>query len=128
MCLLNLIGLANDFLALRRFCWHISRNLQVEIYEDFIVDCINRLKAMFDTISALDRNNDNMARINQEAQRMIRVLTILRVYIADCDEAYSDERAILPLYRYVALAHLCTQSIASICAVQAGLECRLVAY
>ena len=79
---------------------HISFNLQVEIYEDFIVDCINRLKAMFDTISALDRNNDNMARINQEAQRMIRVLTILRVYIADCDEAYSDERAILPLYRH----------------------------
>ena len=33
---------------------------------------------------------------------MIRVLTILRVYIADCDEAYTDERAILPLYRQVA--------------------------
>jgi len=79
----------------------ICCHLQVEIYEDFIMDCINRLKAMFDTISALDRNNDNMARINQEAQRMIRVLTILRVYIADCDEAYSDERAILPLYRYI---------------------------
>lgn len=73
----------------------------MEIYEDFIIDCINRLKAMFDTISALDRNNDNMARIAQEAQRMIRVLTILRVYIADCDEAYSDERAIFPLYRHV---------------------------
>ena len=79
-----------------------SGNLQVEIYEDFIIDCINRLKAMFDTISALERNNDNMACINQEAQRMIRVLTILRVYIADCDEAYTDERAILPLYRQVA--------------------------
>ena len=65
------------------------------------MDCINRLKAMFDTISALERNNDNMSRISQEAQRMIRVLTILRVYIADCDEAYSDERAILPLYRQV---------------------------
>ena len=75
----------------------------MEIYEDFIVDCINRLKAMFDTISALERNNDNMSRINQEAQRMIRVLTILRVYIADCDEAYSDERAILPLFRHVAV-------------------------
>jgi len=65
------------------------------------MDCINRLKAMFDTISALERNNDNMSRIHQEAQRMIRVLTILRVYIADCDEAYCDERAILPLYRQV---------------------------
>jgi len=83
--------------------WHVTCNLQVEIYEDFIVDCINRLKAMFDTISALDRNNDNMTRINQEAQRMIRILTILRVYIADCDEAYSDERAILPLYRHVVM-------------------------
>jgi len=61
---------------------------------------------MFDTISALERNNDNMSRINQEAQRMIRVLTILRVYITDCDEAYSDERAILPLYRQVAIVNL----------------------
>jgi len=69
------------------------------------MDCINRLKAMFDTISALERNNDNMSRINQEAQRMIRVLTILRVYIADCDEAYSDERAILPLFRQVFRVH-----------------------
>jgi len=69
------------------------------------VDCINRLKAMFDTISALERNNDNITRINQEAQRMIRVLTILRVYIADCDEAYSDERAILPLFRHVAIVN-----------------------
>jgi len=87
----------------------------VEIYEDFIVDCINRLKAMFDTISALDRNNDNMTRITQEAQRMIRVLTILRVYIADCDEAYSDERAILPLYRHVVMMNsvffVCSQFI-----------------
>lgn len=61
---------------------------------------------MFDTVSALDRNNDNMTRINLEAQRMIRVLTILRVYITDCDEAYTDERAILPLYRCLLVTHL----------------------
>jgi ubiquitin carboxyl-terminal hydrolase 9/24 len=72
---------------------------QVEIHEDFLQDCINRLKAMYDTINALERNNDNMPRINLEAQRMIRILTVLRVYITDCDEAYADERAILPLYR-----------------------------
>jgi len=61
---------------------------------------MNRLKAMFDTVSALERNNDNMAHVNQEAQRMIRMLTVLRVYVAECDEAYAIERAILPLFRY----------------------------
>lgn len=55
---------------------------------------------MYDTVGILERNNDNMARINQEAQRMIRVLTVLRVYITDCDEAYAEERAVLPLYRW----------------------------
>jgi hypothetical protein len=29
---------------------------------------------------------------------------VVRVYINDCDEAYSEERAILPLYRS-AVAH-----------------------
>lgn len=62
---------------------------------------MNRLQAMYDTVSALERNNDNMAHINQEAQRMIRMLTVLRVYIAECDEAYGIERAILPLFRSV---------------------------
>lgn len=75
-------------------------SLQVEIHEDFLGDCMNRLKAMFDTVSALERNNDNMAHVNQEAQRMIRMLTVLRVYVAECDEAYAIERAILPLFRY----------------------------
>ena len=72
---------------------------QVEIHEDFLQDCINRLKAMYDTVCVLERNNDNTARLNQETQRMIRVLTVLRVYINDCDEAYAEDRAILPLYR-----------------------------
>jgi hypothetical protein len=73
--------------------------LQVEIHEDFLQDCINRLTAMYDTVCVLERNNDNAARLNQETQRMIRVLTVLRVYINDCDEAYAEDRAILPLYR-----------------------------
>jgi len=54
---------------------------------------------MYDTVCVLERNNDNAVRLNQETQRMIRVLTVLRVYINDCDEAYAEDRAILPLYR-----------------------------
>lgn len=80
-----------------------TASLQVEIHEDFLGDCMNRLQAMYDTVSALERNNDNMIDINQEAQRMIRMLTVLRVYIAECDEAYGIERAILPLFRLVVM-------------------------
>jgi len=60
---------------------------------------MHRLKAMYDTVSVLERNNDNNSRIHQEALRMIRILSILRVYVSECDETYVDERAILPLHR-----------------------------
>lgn len=44
---------------------------------------------------------ENHALIVQEASRMIRVLTVLKAYIAECDETYNEERAILPLHRWV---------------------------
>ncbi|ESN99989.1 hypothetical protein HELRODRAFT_176291 [Helobdella robusta] len=112
---------------------------QVEIHEDFLQDCLNRLKAMYDTVKALqkfdstnkqqpskqlsptqqnhisqspkssqeqldeDQQQQQMRQheqqIQQEANRMIRILTVLKVYIVECDEAYCEERAILPLVR-----------------------------
>ena len=37
--------------------------------------------------------------IMQEANRMIRVLTVLKAYIAECDENYSEERVLVPFHR-----------------------------
>ncbi|XP_041351568.1 probable ubiquitin carboxyl-terminal hydrolase FAF-X isoform X2 [Gigantopelta aegis] len=72
---------------------------QVEIHEDFIQSCVDRLKAPFDTVSVLEKDRDSNNRVMQESIRMVRVLTVLREYIAECDEAYGEERTILPLSR-----------------------------
>lgn len=72
---------------------------QVDIHDDFIQSCVDRLKALYDTVSVLEKDKDN--RVMQETSRMVRVLTVLKEYVAECDEAYSDERSILPLSRFV---------------------------
>lgn len=73
---------------------------QVEIHEDFIQSCIDRLKAIYDTVSVLEKDKDSTNRVMQETTRMVRVLTVLKEYVAECDEAYNEERSILPLCRY----------------------------
>ncbi|XP_051782099.1 probable ubiquitin carboxyl-terminal hydrolase FAF-X [Erpetoichthys calabaricus] len=72
---------------------------QVEIREDFIQSCFDRLKASYGMLSILkgEKNNNNCAR--EEANQMIRVLTVLREYINECDSEYREERTILPLLR-----------------------------
>jgi ubiquitin carboxyl-terminal hydrolase 9/24 len=73
--------------------------LQVHIHQDFIQSCVDRLKASYDTISVLEKDKDSVNRVHQETSRMIRVMTVLREYVAECDDAYGEERAILPLSR-----------------------------
>uniref|UniRef100_A0A8C9SFP8 ubiquitinyl hydrolase 1 n=1 Tax=Scleropages formosus TaxID=113540 RepID=A0A8C9SFP8_SCLFO len=72
---------------------------QVEIHEDFIQSCFDRLKASYDTLCVLDGDKDSINCARQEAIRMVRVLTVLREYITECDSDYHEERAILPMSR-----------------------------
>lgn len=74
---------------------------QVAIHEDLITSCIDRLKAAYDTVSVLGQDSDTASkeRVLQETTRMVRVLTVLKEYLAECDEAYREERTILPLNR-----------------------------
>ncbi|KAK3596917.1 hypothetical protein CHS0354_031696 [Potamilus streckersoni] len=72
---------------------------QVEIHEDFIQSCVDRLKALYDTVSILEKEKDSPNRVMQECTRMIRVLTVLKEYVSECDEMYGEERSILPLSR-----------------------------
>lgn len=74
--------------------------LQVEIHEDFIQSCFDRLKASYDTLCVLDGDKDSINCARQEAIRMVRVLTVLREYITECDSDYHEERTILPMSRY----------------------------
>ncbi|XP_070538663.1 ubiquitin carboxyl-terminal hydrolase 9X-like isoform X2 [Ptychodera flava] len=72
---------------------------QVEIHEDFIQSCMDRLKAAYDTITVLEKDKDSQNRVRQETVRMTRVLTVLREYISECDGDYNEERTILPMAR-----------------------------
>lgn len=42
----------------------------------------------------------------QEAKKTVRCLTVLKEYVAECDDEYAEERAILPHGRCV-LSHTC---------------------
>ncbi|XP_030636958.1 probable ubiquitin carboxyl-terminal hydrolase FAF-X [Chanos chanos] len=72
---------------------------QVEIHEDFIQSCFDRLKASYDTLCVLDGDKDSINCARQEAIRMVRVLTVLKEYITECDSDYHEERTILPMSR-----------------------------
>lgn len=75
-------------------------SFQVEIHEDFIQSCFDRLKASYDTLCVLDGDKDSINCARQEAIRMVRVLTVLKEYINECDSDYHEERTILPMSRY----------------------------
>lgn len=72
----------------------------MEIHEDFIQSCFDRLKASYDTLCVLDGDKDSINCARQEAIRMVRVLTVLKEYINECDSDYHEERSILPMSRY----------------------------
>ena len=60
---------------------------------------MDRLRAAYDTISALDRDRDSMQRIEQEVTRMVRVLSVLREYVLECDDLHGEDRVFIPLFR-----------------------------
>ena len=77
-------------------------------HETYIAECMDRLKAHFDTVSVLnklfvdgkdDRVDQRANEIKMEAMKMCRVMKVLQEYINECDTAFSGERKILPLHR-----------------------------
>ncbi|KAG8178428.1 hypothetical protein JTE90_019137 [Oedothorax gibbosus] len=72
---------------------------QMEIHEDFVQSCVDRLRAAFDTITILERDKDSVNRLRQETTRMVRVLKVLREYVGQCDGDFGEERTILPMAR-----------------------------
>ncbi|XP_066267004.1 ubiquitin carboxyl-terminal hydrolase 9X-like isoform X4 [Branchiostoma lanceolatum] len=72
---------------------------QVDIHVDFIQSCFDRLKAAYDTICILENDKDSLEDIRTEVTRMIRVLSVLREYISEYDNDFTEERTILPMAR-----------------------------
>ena len=49
---------------------------QVDIHEDFISSCMDRLKASYDTVTVLEKDKDSTSKLNQELTRLCRVLKV----------------------------------------------------
>lgn len=79
---------------------------RVIIHDDFLSSCMSRLKAMYDTVSVLDRDKDSINRVRQDTTRMCRVLKVLYEYVSECDGDFGDDRSILPLGRASRGKHL----------------------
>lgn len=72
---------------------------QVEIHDDFIQSCVDRLRAAYDTVSILLSDPTAEIKVKHEANRMTRVLKVLYEYINQCDSDFGEERTILPMTR-----------------------------
>jgi len=97
-------------------------NSQVEIHEDLIGSCCDRLRASHDTLrahmmqmqqqqphEAIVSEKDFVNRSRQETTRMCRLLKLLHEYVSDydCEFQMREERTFLPLGR----AHRYTTSL-----------------
>lgn len=74
----------------------------------YIGECMDRLKAHYDTVSVLskvylegkeEREEQMSNKIKVEAMKMCRVMKVLQEYINECDSAFPVDRRILPLHR-----------------------------
>ena len=92
-------------------------NNQVEIHEDLIGSCSDRLRASYDTLRAylmqqqqqqqqlpnetVITDKDFLNRSRQETTRMCRLLKLLHEYVSDydCEFQMREERSVLPLGR-----------------------------
>lgn len=78
-----------------------------DFHDTHISECVDRLRAHCDTITILckqDNANENTplikTQIRKESVKMCRVLKVLYEYINECDNNFTSERKLLPLYRY----------------------------
>lgn len=88
---------------------------RTDIHEDMLQQCMDRLKAAYDTACALAHNNQggqgegagttreegsvHSLDVRECGTRMVRALRVLSEYVAQCDGDYPHDRAILPMSR-----------------------------
>ena len=79
--------------------WKLNFLIKVEIHEDFISSCMDRLKASYDTLTVLERDKDAKSKLEKETTKLCRVLKVLHEYVMECDADFGEERTFVPLYR-----------------------------
>lgn len=80
---------------------------QLEFHETYITECYDRLRAHYDTVTVLQKSendkefdsNQLQNRIRAEAIKMCRVMRVLHEYLSECDNSFTGERKMLPLHR-----------------------------
>ncbi|XP_050542237.1 probable ubiquitin carboxyl-terminal hydrolase FAF-X isoform X2 [Daktulosphaira vitifoliae] len=74
----------------------------LEFHQTFVAECLERLRAHFDTVSILSKasmTKDDIRERNKEATKMIRVMKVLYEYLSECDTSFGGDRSLLPLHR-----------------------------
>ncbi|CAF1048629.1 unnamed protein product, partial [Didymodactylos carnosus] len=81
---------------------NISPQLKKEhkrIHETFISECFERLRTLYDSIKAMNKEHDSKHVFNHKINSLIRILIVLREYMLECDNSYHKERLVLPMSR-----------------------------
>jgi ubiquitin carboxyl-terminal hydrolase 9/24 len=76
----------------------------LEFHQTFVAECLERLRAHFDTVSILSKvsmTKDDVIERNIEVTKMIRVMKVLYEYLGECDASFNGDRSLLPLHRYI---------------------------
>ncbi|XP_014240200.1 probable ubiquitin carboxyl-terminal hydrolase FAF-X [Cimex lectularius] len=71
----------------------------IQFHQTYISECLDRLRAHYDTVVVLRTGTADVPRIHLECVKMCRVLKVLKEYISEYDGEFSGERKCLPLYR-----------------------------
>ncbi|CAF1148229.1 unnamed protein product [Rotaria sordida] len=65
------------------------------IHQTFLQECFKRLHQVYDIIKAKTNQTAHQHKLNT----LIRILIVLREYLAECDYSYHKDRSILPMSR-----------------------------
>lgn len=84
-------------------------SLQVDIHDKFIMNCTSQIRQSADLLSLKGTENSTIesksetprGKLQEEAKKTVRCLTVLKEYVAECDDDHAEERAILPHGRFV---------------------------
>ncbi|CAF2622279.1 unnamed protein product [Rotaria sp. Silwood2] len=87
---------------MREIYTNISPQLKTDvkrIHESFISDCFERLRPVYDSVKLMYSHQDSKQAYQHKLNSLIRILIVVREYLAECDNSYHKERSFLPMSR-----------------------------
>lgn len=87
---------------MREIYTNISPQLKTDVkrvHESFISECFERLRPIYDSLKMMNKQDDSKTIYQYKLNSLIRILTVVKVYLAECDHSYHKERTHLPMSR-----------------------------